>query len=360
MKLFKTFEDGVKFLSKGSLHGQCGFSKSQMYEWRQEIRERLPRETKGIPEETVINATSVVWKYPFLGGLKGGLFMVYHRLGLISRHNYDYVRNIVKKIVTHEVLDRALIPDKEKYFHEKPAKIGEIWAEDFTMINVEMQYFFISLVIDVKSSFYLGEEVNRIPDDFLVASPVIQALKKNNGNPPDKFILSDNGKQYLGIEHTDLLDSKNILHKLIPPSTPKYNGTMECGVKQFKNVFYNVWYEKYHDADKEKNLLKKVRAAVKETSHIMNCILPRPVLGGVTPNDVHEDIFLEKIQANTEYCLKEDERKENLINRKDFWKVVKNAIALKNVDDFKLLTKFNFFCKKPLRCMTKLGREVVG
>jgi len=79
---------------------------------------------------------------------------------------------------------------------------------------------------------------------YLVEAPVIQALEENGGIGPLRFLLSDNGSQYVGGAHDELLAKHEIVHKRIPACRPEYNGSVECGGKEFKQVFYSIWYDK--------------------------------------------------------------------------------------------------------------------
>jgi transposase InsO family protein len=323
-------------------------------------QDRKLRAKKQLPAETVRNAAHVIMKYTYFGGLKGTAYMIYHRLGLLSRHIYDTIKKIIRRLIFQEIVSRKLLPKAKKYEHERPQAVGEIWAEDFTQVSVSENTFYISLVIDSADSFYLGAEVCIRPSDFLVSSPIKQALEHNHGKPPKRFLLSDNGRQYVSKKHELLLKAKDIAHKLIPSCRPEYNGTMECGVKEFKNVFYNLWCEKYIGADKEKNIIKQVRKAVAETVVIMNTEIPRPHLKGVTPHDVHSGSHLDKIEKNWLYCEKEKEQKHELIPKERFWDVIKEAIGFSSINDMELMTKFLFFGKRPLRKLSKLVREGVG
>ena len=65
---------------------------------------------------------------------------------------------------------------------------------------------------------------------------VKQALAANGGNGPEQFLLSDNGSVYVSDHHGKLLDKADIVHKRIPACRPQYNGAVECGIKEFKNV----------------------------------------------------------------------------------------------------------------------------
>lgn len=346
------------YLKKVEIIGQCLFSQSQLYEWIKGPQDRKSRAKKEVPEQTLKNAVHVIMKYPHLGGLKGKHYMIYHRLGLLSRHIYDTIKKIIRRLVFQEVVSRRLLPAGGKYEHQRPEAVGEIWAEDFTQVSISGYTLYISLVIDVADSFYLGAEVSIRPSDFLVSSPIKQALV--HGKPPKRFLLSDNGRQYVSNKHELLLKAKDIAHKLIPSCRPEFNGTMECGVKEFKNVFYNLVCEKYIGADKEKDILKQVRKAVAETVTIMNMDIPRPHLKGVTPYDMHSGSHLDKIEENRLYCENEKERKDELIPKERFWGVIKDAIGFNSINDLELMTKFLFFGKRPLRKLSKFVKEGVG
>ena len=336
------------------------FSQSQLYEWMKGIQDRKTRARKDVPEQTVKNAVHVIMQYPYFGGFKGKVYMIYHRLGLLSRHIYDSIKKIIKRLVYQEVAARKLLPGKDKYEHEIPNRVGEIWAEDFTQVSISGYTFYISLLIDVADSFYMGAEVSIRPSDFLVSSPVKQALMLNHGKPPKRFMLSDNGRQYVSGKHELLLKAGHIVHKLIPSCRPEYNGTMECGVKEFKNVFYNLWCKRYKEADKEKNMLDQIRSVVSETVTIMNTHIPRPHLNGVTPSDVHCGFDLTKIEENRLYCESEKERTDGLIPKEKLWHVIKEIIDFGTINDSALMTKFLFFGKRPLRKLTKFINEGVG
>lgn len=196
---------------------QCVFSRSQIYEWRRGVQERKQREPKMFPEKTVENAVAVIMNYPHMGGRKGQVYMLYHRLGYISTKVYDQVKKSVKRLLFQEVTNRGLLPPRTRYEHKRPERIGQIWAEDFTEVIVYGQTFKASLLIDVASQYYLGVAVSKWANAALVEKPVNQALAKNGGNGPKEFLLSDNGSPYVSDEHGKLLDKADIVHKRIPP-----------------------------------------------------------------------------------------------------------------------------------------------
>lgn len=256
MNLFNHLLSVSRYLNRYQLIKESCYSKSQFYRWLKEgIDERKPRECKPVSLEVIQSAVEVIGKYPHFSGPKGQCYMIYHQLGYIPHHVYKSVKKIVKRLVFQEVSKRRLLPERTSYTHERPQRPGEIWAEDFTQIRVCGKKLYIALVIDVAMTYYLGATASMRADDGMVQAPVVQALEVTGGEGPGRFLLSDNGAQYISTRHGDFLDKLDIIQKRIPACKPEYNGSVECGIKEFKNVFYNVW-AKVEESD-VKNLLFK-------------------------------------------------------------------------------------------------------
>lgn len=363
MNLFNYLLSVSRYLNRYQLIKESCYSKSQLYQWLKEgVRERKIRECQKVSQGVVNSTVEVIRKYPHFGAPKGQCYMIYHQKGYVPQHIYKTVKKIVKRLVFQEVSNRRLLPARTSYEHERPRNPGEIWAEDFTEIRVCGEKFYVALVIDVAMTYYLGGSASIRPDDQMVARPVEQALESNNGNGPRRFLLSDNGSQYASGRHGDFLEKLVIIQKRIPSCKPEYNGSVECGIKEFKNVFYNVWVqrEKKQEA-KEKVLLERVQLAVAETIRRMNEEIPRPGLQGVTADDVRKGISEERREINRKYLEKELEKKEvsKPWDKKD-WRIIKNHLFKEDCSNLELMTKFCFFLKRPLRKLAKLELEVLG
>lgn len=168
--------------------------------------------------------------------------MLYHEFGYIGQKAYDSLKKQVYRVLRQEVFCRKDLPaSRGKYEHISPERIGQIWAEDFTEIVLDGTSFKLALLIDVFSQYILGWALARRATESLVAIPVRQALAANGGSPPELFLLQDNGRQYVSDDHCRLLEAHEIVGRHVPAYTPQYNGAVECGGKEFKNAFYNVW-----------------------------------------------------------------------------------------------------------------------
>jgi hypothetical protein len=341
---------------------QTCFSRSQLYRWEQgEQLERKERSRGVVAETTLENAASVIATFPHFGGRKGQAYMLYHELGYVGMKLYDRIRKHIKRLLGQEVAQREMLPPREYYEHIRPMKSGEMWGEDFTEVTVEGCTFKVAVVLDVYDEYYLGSAVDGRATAALVARPVEQALEKTGGKGPEKFLLSDNGSQYISEAHGRLLTSAEIVQRRIPACVPQYNGCVEGGMRELKSVFYNVWERRAREgADEGKSLLERVEAAVGETVVLMNEAIPRPCLGGVTPADVHNGTHEVRRQEVQAYREKESSRRDLPPWTRSYWEVLKSGVNVQQMTSRELLTKLAFFCPRPLRRIAQRNQECAG
>jgi transposase InsO family protein len=337
------------------------FSRERLHGWRRGVVERRVREAKVLPEATVAQAAAVVARFPHLGGRKGQAYMAYHDLGVIGQKAYDRIRRQIKRVLAQELSRR---PDRGEaapaYEHVRPTAPGEVWAEDFTELPVAGTGFRLAVVVDVYDHYFLGWKVARQATAGFVGQPVEEALQRNGGQRPRQFLLSDNGAQYVSATHERELSSAEIVHRLIPPCVPQYNGTVESEMSSIKSVFYNVWEgrERGETDGKEKSLEERVTAALSETFQILNEQMPRPFLGGVTPADVHVGraaSVKERIRRRTAVASSEEVPPW----RRTFWEVLQGGVKAWEMSTRELQTKLAFFGLRPLRRIAALNQEGV-
>jgi transposase InsO family protein len=337
-------------MTQQDIIAEVGYSKSQIYEWLSAIRERKKRSPKQVPQEMASKALDLIVKYPHLSAPKGQLYLLYHRQGYIPQYVYALLRKTVRSIVFQEVSKRKLLPEKTSYNHERASQHGQIWAEDFTRIKVWGHLFYVALVIDIASNFYLGFAVSTVASRYFVESALQMAFVTNKEKGPERFLISDNGKQYIGEDHQSHLEFLSIVQKRIPPCRPQYNGTVECGIKEFKKVFYNVWAETLKKVPiKEKSVFDLVTTVVSETVHRLNEEIPRPCLGGVTPQDIVSGVACQKIQAREHYLEQEQQRKDIPAWTKTRWKLAHESLKSAELTSYELVIKFCFFLKRSLQ-----------
>jgi len=60
------------------------------------------------------------------------------------------------------------------------------------------------------------------------------------GKTPEKYILSDNGREFDAAGYIDLIKKNNIGTCNIPPGSPWNNGALESGNKDFKKIISDI------------------------------------------------------------------------------------------------------------------------
>lgn len=356
-RLQSRFQD----LPLGRIYGACCHSRSQLYKWGEGILDRKARLPKVLDERLIENTARVIGEFPYLGGAKGQAYLLYHGIGLIGQKAYDGIKKKVKRVLIQELSQRDLPRISNAYEHIRPEGVGEIWAEDFTHLVVDHVRFKVALLIDVFDQYILGWSVARRATEALVAVPVRQALAANGGSPPAKFLLEDNGTQYVSESHQQLLKAHEIVSRNIPACTPQFNGSVECGGKEFKNLFYNVWERlERNDADKEKSIEERMHRALAETVHLGNFQIPRPALGGITPADVHFGSKKERQKEIEQYREQQAAKKTLKPLSHPVWDLIKQGVQAELMSTKELLTKLAFFGMRPLRRIAKINQEVWG
>ena len=325
------------------------------------IAERRKREPKQLSEDVIKNSAAVITQFPHMSGRKGQAYMLYHELGYIGMRAYDTIKKQVKRLLNQELSGRKDIPRGSAYEHIQPNAIGEIWAEDFTEVQLCGLRLKVALLIDVFSQFVLGSSLAHRATEALVAEPVNQAVETNGGKGPKLFMLQDNGKQYVSEKHGKLLSAHSIVQRCIPTCTPQYNGAVECGGKEFKNLFYTVWERQEREGtDKEKNLLERARITMTETVRLLNWSIPRPSLGAVTPGDVQMGREVERKASIEQYRQSELTKENSKPLTRPYWKILKQSVSAEIMNTKELLTRLAFFYPKPLRKIAQINREVWG
>lgn len=349
-------------MARDSIEKLSRFSRSQLHRWRRGTQlERKARERKVVPQATVQAAAVVIAQFPHFGGRKGQAYMLYHELGYIGMRAYDRVKGNVKRLLGQEVSQRKLLPAHEYYEHVRAQRPGQVWAEDFTEVTVEGSTFKAAVLLDTYDEYYMGSAVHCRATAALVGRPVEEALEKTGGKGPEKFLLSDNGSQYISDAHGRLLTSAEIVQRRIPCCVPQYNGCVEGGMRELKSVFYNVWEKRVRErADEGKSLPERVETALSETVRLMNEEIPRPALGGVTPADVHHGNGEARRQRIQAYRVRESSRAEIPPWTRSYWEVLKSAVNAEQMSRGELLTKLAFFCRRPLRIIARRNRELAA
>lgn len=213
------------------------------------LRERLQRES-AIPDEDIEEAIKQIINWPTLGGVKGSLKLGHDEKALIGTTNYTEIKKELKQIISAEVRRRqeeSLLqkyetqrtPKKEGFHRNRAKKPNDIWAIDFLNIKFLGYTFAVCVIYDQFTQGYCSIQADEIASAELAIRTVKEAVSKAGG-PPKRFILSDNGKQFLSYSYSELLKDNQIGSRFIPPGQPWFNGALESGNRDLRRLIYTI------------------------------------------------------------------------------------------------------------------------
>jgi len=118
-------------------------------------------------------------------------------------------------------------------------RVNEVWAIDFLYIKILGCLYTICVVYDPFNQGYLAIEVSETATAELAKMSVRKAIEYAK-TKPKRFILSDNGKQFISLSYREFLDMLRVAPQTIPVGKPWYNGALESGNRDLRKVIYTV------------------------------------------------------------------------------------------------------------------------
>ncbi len=107
----------------------------------------------------------------------------------------------------------------------------DAWVQDFTYIFFQQAWYYLAVVLDVKTRQILGWKLGANHSTQLTYEAVLDALSKH---PPPAILHSDQGTEYLSYQHKDLCGSLEIQLSCSAAGKPWQNGFMERWFGGFK------------------------------------------------------------------------------------------------------------------------------
>ena len=293
------------------------------------IRERLHRES-AIPDEDIEHAVKQIIDLPFLGGKKGSLKLQADEKALLGETVYKEIKQQLRLKAEKELFKRKeqseLEKNQYKRLHEKekpyeqvvPRKKHDIWAIDFVTFLLFGIYFKICVVYEIFSQAYLAIKPAEVGSNELAKEAVTSACEYS-GAKPQKYLLSDNGKQFICNDFEELLDTLKITGQQIPPGQPWHNGALESGNRDLKKVIYTIAFQQAckdieisRTGAPRQKILSGLEDYCDKTQQVINEQIVRPKFK-TTPMAVLTDKAAEKNkQRNLFIANKLKERKQRM------------------------------------------------
>lgn len=249
MDLVGTHEQEYSNITKQERLSCLDFTEARYRNMIIHLRDRLRRES-AIPDEDIIEAIKQMIAYPTLGGQKGSLKLGHDEKALIGSTNYTEIKKELKLLIADEVRKKKEASLLQKYelqrqvkeggFHKVTAKEpNDVWAIDFLNVKFLGYTFAVCVVYDLFSQEYCSIQVSEVASAELAICAVEEAVSRAGG-PPKRFILSDNGKQFISCSYKELLKIKKIGTRFTPPGQPWFNGALESGNRDLRRIIYSI------------------------------------------------------------------------------------------------------------------------
>jgi transposase InsO family protein len=143
----------------------------------------------------------------------------------------------------------------------KVSGINQLWVSDITYIQLQREYVFLAVVLDVYSRRCIGWELSSHIDTRLTMGALQEALKTRRQDDLKGLIHhSDQGVQYACHEYVDCLREHGVQISMSRRGNPYDNAFAESFMKtlKYEEVYLNE-YETYEDAmDNIERFIEKV------------------------------------------------------------------------------------------------------
>lgn len=164
------------------------------------------------------------------------------------------------------------------------------WVQDFTYLWFRGQWYYLAVVLDLKTRQVLGWRLGLRHSSELTLAALLDALSKY---PPPAILHSDQGSEYLSYAHQLLCDKLEITLSYSKRASPWQNGFMERFFGSFKlelgslNQFENL--DQLHET-----IALKIYYYNTERIHLALKMSPAAYAASLTPAPLERDKVLQK------------------------------------------------------------------
>jgi putative transposase len=122
--------------------------------------------------------------------------------------------------------------------------IDQLWVADITYIRLELEFVYLSVILDAFSRRVVGWALDRTLEAVLVLTALRRALEERQPSP-GLVHHSDRGVQYACGDYTDLLKKHGLIGSMSRKGNPYDNAACESFVKTLK--YEEVYRQEYRD-----------------------------------------------------------------------------------------------------------------
>lgn len=232
---------------------QLGVSSSGYYKWLA----RKGRNNRKIRDRPVLEEIhKIVQQFPGYGYRR--VTRQLHRRGHVVNHKRVLRLMRENKLIFRKKQFRIITTDSR---HKNPVypnlilgmkitRPNQVWASDFTYIQLGKEYVYLAVVIDLFGRRCLGWQLSRNLDTETALDALQKALyTRRNDNLSGLIHHSDRGSQFTSIRFTECLRNNGIQISMSRKGNPYDNAYVESFFKtlKYEEVYLNE-YETFEDA----------------------------------------------------------------------------------------------------------------
>lgn len=276
-------------------------------------------------------------KYPYLGGQKGSLKLQHDEQAYLGSTTYQDIKQQLKLAAAAEQVKRQEQHEQSElqqaqyrryqartdtFTNITPQQKHEVWAIDFLKITLFGSYFQLCVVYEVYAQGYLAIKP-AWEATAAVAEQALVAACQMSGQVPTKCLLSDNGAQLTCQHFAEIKAKFGITSQFIPPGQPWYNGALESGNRDLRQVIYTTAFYAAAETPQlskrgvdAEQIYRQLETCCQKVLPIINEQIVRPKFN-TTPQAVWNDAVEANQQRRMRYIeQKKHQRKERMAQLK--------------------------------------------
>ena len=237
---------GIPISRKAEL---LGINRRSYYKWLDKTPPDLNHENEEIKVRDELQKIAI--EFPRYGyrrmtvELRNRGYSVNHKkvLRLMREDNLLCVKKQFKPMTTNSNHPHRVYPNLLRY--EKLIRPNQGWASDITYIQLEDNFVYLAVILDVFTRKCIGWQIGKYLDTQLTLNALNQALNER-WNPSLHGLIhhSDQGIQYASTEYINQLKKHDILISMSRKGNPYDNAFAESFIKTLK--YEEVYLNEYH------------------------------------------------------------------------------------------------------------------
>lgn len=261
---------------------------------------KLGRDQVLLTDDELKATLAQIERFPAMGGKKGRANLIHDEKALVGSETYKAIQRELMSLCGKEINARRQPRTPPPPFEmPKPKTLNEVWSADLFSLQAWGSKWEVSVVQDIYNQERLAFEPfqNAAKADDVKASLEVARCQRD-GQAPTVCTKTDRDARYKAV-FTEAFEQVGGTHLRIPPGCPWYNGEIERGQRDNKDVLAGVLSRMRRPESGQE--LMAMQNACNRAAQLLNTTISRPSLGNVTPAELAEGRAEDVQRRNQEF-----------------------------------------------------------